>query len=49
MMDFAAGGKAFVYKDAALRTCMNQFETMVTHPCVIRPTDQAVVSKHDEC
>ena len=39
-------GKVFVYKDAALRTAINEFDphdlspkTMVTHPCVIRPTE----------
>eukprot|EP01046_Picozoa_sp_COSAG06_P016651 COSAG06_NODE_1108_length_10655_cov_33.558450_6_plen_105_part_00 len=40
-------GKAFVYQDAALRSAINEFDpsdlspkTMVTHPCVIRPTDK---------
>ena len=39
-------GRVFVYKDAALRTAINEFDphdlspkTMVTHPCVIRPTE----------
>ena len=40
-------GRAFVYRDAALRTAINEFDpsdtspkTMVTHPCVIRPTNK---------
>ena len=43
-------GRAYVYKDAALRTAINEFDpsdtspkTMVTHPCVIRPTNEVLI------